>query len=103
MVWSCRHRHRYPRRESFVILDRAPIEQGSVFATIHPGAGASFREGAAAGKIEGKIELIRTLQELLGLGMSPVEELETRSLVDLTAVAESLQITLRSRRSLSNG
>ncbi len=60
---------------------------------------AARREGEIKGKIEGKIELVRTLQAILNDPLSEEQDLRTMTLGELEALAGSLQERLRSRSS----
>ena len=48
-------------------------------------ARAAYREGAKEARIEGKIEMIRMFEGLLGLAESPLEELQKMGLDELDA------------------
>lgn len=58
---------------------------------------AARREGEMKGKIEGKIELIRTLQGILKLALSEERDLRVMPLEQLQSLASSLQEKLRNR------
>ena len=54
-------------------------------------------EGEIKGKIEGKIELIRTLQGILQTSISEEQELRAMTLEQLESLTSSLQEQLRNR------
>ncbi len=58
---------------------------------------AAHREGEIKGKIEGKIELIRTLEGILGLALSNVEDLQKLDLEALQMRTSNLQDRARDR------
>lgn len=58
---------------------------------------AKMAEGLMAGKIEGKIELIRTLEGLLGQVPTDESQLKARKLEELERIANELQSQLRRR------
>ena len=62
---------------------------------------ATFREGEIKGKLEGeikgKIEMIRTLQSLLGVPETDEQDLRVMNLEQLEAMTSDLQVKLRSR------
>jgi predicted transposase YdaD len=57
------------------------------------------REGRIEGKIEGEIKLIRTLQGILRMPLSPEQELHAMTLEQLEAITSRLQEQLRNRAS----
>ena len=58
---------------------------------------AAHREGEIEGEIKGKIELIRTLEGILGLALSNVEDLPKLDLADLQSLTSNLQDRARNR------
>ena len=60
---------------------------------------ASHDEGIAEGKIEGKIETIRILQDILQLPPSPDSDFEGKTLEELQQLTAELQVQIRNRRS----
>lgn len=60
---------------------------------------ASFREGEAKGKLEGKLEQIRTLEGILDTQPSNQEDLKTMSLEQLARMTSILQEKIRNRLS----
>ena len=64
------------------------------FATgVHEGEA----KGEAKGRTEGEIRLIQTLQSLLQVPQTPVDELRQRTLEDLQSITTELQELLRKR------
>jgi predicted transposase/invertase (TIGR01784 family) len=60
---------------------------------------AAYREGEQEGKIEGKIELIRTLQGILSIPVSEEQELRGMTLEQLDALTSNLREKIRRRPS----
>ncbi|MEI7460103.1 MAG: hypothetical protein WCK15_11900 [Pirellula sp.] len=58
---------------------------------------AAHREGEIKGEIKGEIELIRTLEGILGLALSNVEDLQKLDLADLQSRTSNLQDRARNR------
>ena len=59
---------------------------------------ASRKEGFTEGKIEGEINMIRMLQEILGLPVSKVSDFDEKTLKELQSHTADLQDRLRNRR-----
>ena len=58
---------------------------------------AAHREGKLEGKLEGEIKLIQTLEMILGLSMSKVEDLQKLGLEELQKLTSTLQDRTRNR------
>ncbi len=56
-----------------------------------------IRKGEALGKTEERVNAIRSLQAIVGLEVSPVEEMSSQSLDELQATIESLQQQITER------
>ena len=54
-------------------------------------------EGEIEGEIKGEIKLIRTLEGILGLALSSVEDLQKLELADLQVLTSNLQDRARNR------
>ena len=57
----------------------------------------AHREGLFEGKIEGEIKLIRTLEGVLGLALSKVEDLQKLDLESLQKLTSTIQDRVRNR------
>jgi flagellar biosynthesis/type III secretory pathway protein FliH len=74
------------------------IEPGSIADEyIKKGRQEGKQEGKQEGLIEGQIQLIQTLQEILGLPLSDASTFQDRSLGQLQAITAELRQQVRER------
>ncbi len=71
--------------------------QESAVEAVKEAFATGVHEGEAKGRTEGEIRLIQTLQSLLQVPQTPVDELRQRTLEDLQSITTELQELLRKR------